>query len=222
MFIKYIKRGERQRFGRRKEYALRFPGQCACCNSQPVADEMNLSHKALGRHRLVVPYCSKHAKVVSYHKLLSMFVTAAVVIIALASIFYLQFYWEIGVGTTSWPKAVVGLFIGSVFGALISSAGGKYINKAFGDEYKLTEKGAVTISKVEADLYLLSFDNQEYADSFAVLNAEHILLKIQDPPNETQKSSDLENSQPHSKVMSKAKDIKAIEETAVDEHDPFP
>ena len=222
MIIKYIKRGERRRFARRKEYALQFPNQCACCNGQHVGDEMNISHKALGRHRLVVPYCSKHAKVISYHTLLSMFVTPSVVVIAFVSIFFLQIYWGIGVGTNSWAKAVVGLFIGSVFGALISSAGSKLINKMVGNEYKLNEKGAVVISKVEEDLYSLSFDNKEYADSFAALNAEHVLLKIQDAPNETEKSGGLENKQPDSKIMDRAEDVKGIEKTPIDESDPFP
>jgi hypothetical protein len=219
----YIRRGQS---GGRGAFDLLFPNECACCGAVPVADHMYIAHKKLEWDKLKIPYCSKHAKILTFHKVLSiiafllMFMTAFAVSLPLA--IWAGTSHTIGrYGSTLGAVIVIaGLVTGAIASTALSSVVGKWINKLSGDTHDLDENGAVTISAVATDSYTLSFKNKEYSAKFLAANSGS-QISLDDATTRLNEAAAAQ-FEPAERPTVNANETTKGASTVDDEEDPFP
>ncbi len=150
---------------------LRFPAKCAYCLEGSPERRIAAKHEQLKRYKIQVPYCTRHATIISRLKILNKAVFSCLVVGAVVLGIYLHEKQVIVIGHTGLNFLAAQLIFIVAFGAVYLLFQRLLSRANFGDHGTLDGDGAVEIVGVYTDALVLWFHNQRFATEFAELNS---------------------------------------------------
>jgi hypothetical protein len=161
----------------RKESGVLFSERCTCC-SEPAKRRVGITHEKLSpgpflRRWIRVPYCERHAHLLSVHKRgLGLAYTVAIVIGLVSGCYFVQ-NDVLRPGTTDYGW-LGGIGVGAIAFGLLRALKGRTLGGKSSQDEHIDETGCVEIAEVNKDSFVLAFAHEFAADEFRKLNWESV------------------------------------------------